>query len=261
MDEAQNKPEVPVEQKDFEPTDRVKLQSQAQRSDLFGSMHAVLKEKGDNVEEVTQEKYAEIILGHMASSDLNYQIVAFEILKHTLAIPYEEQPEKFEKYLKDIKDFKEAAEKMKKGFGWFSFGEEGHQKKRVNKFIKVLKEIVVYLEKIKKLDEEEKAGFDKPESEKKLTSGQEAVLSEKQDLKKYLDELEKELELNVKASEKKEEGVAEVVDLEKARREKAGEGAGGIAAGGTDVVTLKAVEGQKAAAEGEAKVEGMKKAA
>jgi hypothetical protein len=229
---AENLPASVGQSWDFELTEKVRRESQGQRASLFENMYAVLKEKGDDVTEVAPEKYAEIILEYMVSSDHNYQIVASEILKHTFAIPYEETPEKFEKYLKDIKDFKEAAEKMKKGFGWVSFGEEGQQKKRVNKFIKILKEVIAYLEKIKKLDDEEKAGFDKPESEKKLTSGQKAVLEEKEDLKEHLAELEKELDL---VEREQKENADAVVDFEEKRK--------GIKA--AEAVTLEPAEDEK----------------
>jgi len=230
---------------DFELTEQVKQKSQHQRLSLFESTHAVLKEKGDKVTEVSPKKYAEIILENMASSDHNYKIVAFEILKHTLAISYVEKPERLEKFLEDIKGFKEAAEKMKDGFGFVSFGEEGQQKKRVVKLIKILKETVVYLEKMKKLSDEEKEGFEKPESEKKLTRGQKALLKRKGDLRKELMKLEKELEVKWKvpkedSAEKgaKVEGDAEVIDLDDARKKKA-------AAKAAEAVTLKPEEEKK----------------
>lgn len=212
-------------EKDFELTEKVRRKSKNERLDLFESMHAVLKEKGDQVTETTPERYAEIILEHMACSDHNYKIVAFEILKHTLAIPYEEKPERLEKYLKDIKDFKEAAEKMKKGFGWASFGQEGQQKKRVVKMIKVLKEVVLYLERMKKLSDKEKAGIEKPEKEKKLTRGQRNLLKRKKDLRGELMKLEKELEVKWKEGEKKERAGAEgdnanVVNLEEEKKKR-----------------------------------------
>lgn len=233
-------------ERDFEPTEEVKEKSQHQRLSLFESMHAVLKEKGDKVAEATPEKYAEIILGHMASSDHNYQIVAFEILKHTLSIPYVEKPERLEKFLEDIKGFKEAAEKMKKGFGFMSFGDEGHQKKRVVKLIKILKETVVYLEKMKKLSGSEKEGFEKPESEKKLTRGQKALLKKKKDLRKEFAKLEKELEVRWKVPKEesakkggKVEGGAEVVDLGEVKKKKE------EAAAKAEAVTLKSEEEKK----------------
>lgn len=254
---------VHVEQaeKDFEPTEEVKQKSQHQRLNLFESMHAVLKEKGDQVTEATPERYAEMILEHMAGSDHNYQIVAFEILKHTLAIPYEEKSERLEKYLKDIKDFKEAAEKMKKGFGFVSFGKEGEQKKRVVKLIKILKETVAYLEKMKKLSDEEKAGFEEPEEGKKLsdsenadfekpkekkelTRRQKTLLKMKKDLRGELMKLEKDLEVKRKEQDKKKaakiEGVGEnVVDFAVAKKEKE------AAAAKVSAATLKPEEEKK----------------
>lgn len=231
---------------DFEPVEGVKQKSQHQRLSLFESMHAVLKEKGDKVAEATPEKYAEIILGNMVSSDHNYNIIAFEILKHTLSIPYVEKPERLEKFLEDIKGFKEAAEKMKKGFGFVSFGDEGLQKERVVKLIKILKKTITYLEKMKKLNDSEKEGFEKPEEKKELTRGQRALLKKKKDLREESMKLQKELEVKWKVPKEESaekgveaEGGAEVIDFAEAKKKKE------EAAAKAEAVTLKPEEEKK----------------
>lgn len=237
---------LPEAEKDFGLTERAQEKSRHERLHLLENMHATLKEKGDNVAEVSHERYAELILEQMSASDHNYKLVTFEILKHTLAIPYEEKHEKLAEFEKQVDDLKNEANGMKgslKALG-FKWGERRKRSKRLHEFVGVLEKIEDYLKKMKKLSDGDRKEMEEPKKEKVLNRKQRALLKQKMKLKKEFAKLDKELEKRWKVPKTEvpaEESAdaksgAEVIDLEKVRKEK--EEAKKVA----EAVTLKPME-------------------
>lgn len=235
-------------EKDFELTEHAQEKSKHQRLHLLESMHATLKEKGEKVTEAPHERYAEIILEQMSASDHNYSIVAFEILKNALGIPYIEREEKiaeFENQIKGLKDSTEKFDDSLRGLG-FKWGERRQRSKRLGKFAKILEKIEDYLKRMRKLDYGKREGLEAPKEGEVLDRKQRALLKQKMKLNKERVGLGKELEKKWKVPKEesakkggKVEGDAEVVDFAEAKKEKE------EAAAKAEAVTLKPEEEKK----------------